>query len=151
MSVVDPGKDSSDVLSLEEKRLLRRCDRRILPILFCLFVLSFLGEPSADICYRMMILSANRSDRVNIGNAKIQGLEEDLHMKNNDYNVALFVAFIPLVGFSICQGQSITVTIPLGRSVCSAHVLVLSFMQIATCLQGNTGPSMSQEESSPLV
>jgi len=32
-------------------------------------------------------------DRTNIGNARLAGLEEDLHMKGLDYNVALAVFF----------------------------------------------------------
>lgn len=100
-SMVDYGEVSSNKLSLEERRLLWKCDWHILPILFCLLVLSFLGEPSAVIFYGRTFMLANFSDRVNIGNAKIQGLEEDLHLKNNDYNVALLVLFIPLVGFLV--------------------------------------------------
>ncbi|KAL8822637.1 MAG: hypothetical protein Q9191_006628, partial [Dirinaria sp. TL-2023a] len=96
-SVEDHGEASSTELSLDEKRLLWKCDRHVLPILFCLLVLNFLGEPSAVIFFERTFLSTNCSDRVNIGNAKIQGLEEDLHLKNNDYNVALFVLFIPLI------------------------------------------------------
>ena len=96
-SVVDNEGASTNRLSLDEKRLLWKCDLRILPILFCSLVMSFLGELSDDVHCWKMPLSANRTDRVNIGNAKIQGLEEDLHLKNHDYNVALFVLFIPLV------------------------------------------------------
>lgn len=42
-------------------------------------------------------------DRVNIGNAKIQGLEADLHMnpKSNQFNVALVVIFIGLVSLEV--------------------------------------------------
>jgi hypothetical protein len=35
------------------------------------------------------------------GNAKIQGLEADLDMQGNDYNVALFVFFVPYILFEI--------------------------------------------------
>lgn len=34
------------------------------------------------------------SGRINIGNARIQGLEEDLNMTGSDYNIALFTFFI---------------------------------------------------------
>lgn len=36
-----------------------------------------------------------------LGNAKIQGLEKDLKMKGNDYNIALFVFFIPYILFEV--------------------------------------------------
>ncbi|RFU35367.1 hypothetical protein B7463_g954, partial [Scytalidium lignicola] len=61
-----------------EKRLLWKMDLHIVPPLFVLFLMAFL-------------------DRVNIGNAKIQGLTEDLHMKGQQYNIALFIFFIPYV------------------------------------------------------
>ncbi|TVY88517.1 putative transporter [Lachnellula willkommii] len=60
------------------KRLLRKCDLHVVPPLFVLFLLAFL-------------------DRTNIGNARIQGLEASLDMKGSDYNIALFVFFIPYI------------------------------------------------------
>lgn len=41
------------------------------------------------------------SRRINIGNARIQGLEADLGMKGNDYNIALFLFFIPYIAFEV--------------------------------------------------
>ncbi|KAI4134025.1 MAG: hypothetical protein LQ347_001865 [Umbilicaria vellea] len=73
------------------KKLRRKCDLHVLPTISLLYLLAFI-------------------DRVNIGNARIQGLEEDLKMKGHDYNVALFVFFIPYILFeiprvvTICQG-----------------------------------------------
>lgn len=60
-----------------EKKLLRKVDLRILPPLTVLFLLAFL-------------------DRTNIGNAKIQGMTAELKMGGHDYNIALFVFFIPV-------------------------------------------------------
>lgn len=54
----------------QTKRLLRRCDKYLLPFLALLYLLSFL-------------------DRTNIGNARLAGLEEDLKMTGKwDYNVS---------------------------------------------------------------
>jgi fucose permease len=61
-----------------EKRLLWKLDIHVVPILMFLFLLAFL-------------------DRINIGNARLQGLEKDLNMKNRDYNLALFIFFIPYI------------------------------------------------------
>lgn len=36
-------------------------------------------------------------DRANIGNAKIEGLLEDLHMDGIQYNIALSLFFVPYV------------------------------------------------------
>jgi fucose permease len=67
---------------IAEKKLLRKCDLHVLPPLTILFLMAFL-------------------DRTNIGNAKIQGLTEDLHMQAQDYNIALFVFFIPYILFEV--------------------------------------------------
>lgn len=61
-----------------EKRLLWKLDIHVVPILMLLFLLAFL-------------------DRINIGNARLQGLEKDLNMKGHDYNIALLIFFIPYV------------------------------------------------------
>lgn len=52
---------------LDEKRLLLKTDLHVVPILFLLFLCAFI-------------------DRINIGNARIQGLEKDLNMKGSDYS-----------------------------------------------------------------
>lgn len=51
------------------KRLVRKIDLNLLPVLSILYLLSFL-------------------DRSNIGNARLAGLEKDLHMTGLDYNVS---------------------------------------------------------------
>ena len=61
-----------------ERSLVWKCDRHVLPIISLLFMLAFV-------------------DRVNIGNARIQGLEEDLEMAGNDFNIALFIFFLPYI------------------------------------------------------
>jgi len=38
-----------------------------------------------------------------IGNARIQGLENDLGMSGNDYNIALFIFFVPYI---LCEVPS---------------------------------------------
>ncbi len=57
-----------------ESRLLRKCDIHVIPILFVIYLISFL-------------------DRINIGNARIEGLERDLRMRGTNYNVALLIFF----------------------------------------------------------
>ncbi|KAI9840137.1 MAG: hypothetical protein M1837_001898 [Sclerophora amabilis] len=85
-TVIQAGDDSDDSLSAvdlaAEKRLVWKCDLHVVPPLFILFLLAFL-------------------DRVNIGNAKIQGLEKELNMTGNDYNIALLVFFVPYILFEV--------------------------------------------------
>lgn len=69
--------------SLHEEKLLKwKCDVQVIPILFVLFLLAFI-------------------DRINIGNARLQGLEEDLNMVGHQYNIALFVFFPPYILFEV--------------------------------------------------
>ena len=65
-----------------EKALVRKCDLHVIPMIAILYMLAFI-------------------DRINIGNARIQGLEKDLHMKGHDYNIALFIFFIPYIIFEV--------------------------------------------------
>lgn len=53
---------------VEERRIVRKIDWRILPLLILLYTLTFL-------------------DRVNIGNARLWNLEKDLGMTGNQYNL----------------------------------------------------------------
>ncbi|KMU78893.1 hypothetical protein CISG_07410 [Coccidioides immitis RMSCC 3703] len=81
--VIDDANSKETVSEVEfdpaaEKALLWKCDIWVVPILFLLFLLSFI-------------------DRINIGNARLQGLERDLNMEGHDYNIALFIFFIPYI------------------------------------------------------
>lgn len=67
-----PEEDFSDI---DEQKLRRRIDYRILPLFSVLYLLSFL-------------------DRTNIGNAKIEGLPEDLGLVGNQFNMALLIFFV---------------------------------------------------------
>lgn len=70
-----PGSEASDsyIDPVAEKRLLRKLDLTIYPTFFVIYMMSFL-------------------DRINISNARIQGMVEDLELTGNRFNVALFVS-----------------------------------------------------------
>lgn len=65
-----------DIDAVAERKLLRKIDVRLIPILWFLFMLAFL-------------------DRTNIGNARILGMEDDLKMTGNSYSIALFIFVSP--------------------------------------------------------
>lgn len=65
--------DTADLDVRAERRLLRKIDFHVYPILFVIYMLSFL-------------------DRINISNARIQGLDVDLDLSGNRFNIALFVS-----------------------------------------------------------
>jgi len=65
---------------LDIKKILWKIDRRLIPMLTLLYLLSFL-------------------DRGNIGNAKIEGLSEDLGLTGAQYNWCLTAFFFPYCFF----------------------------------------------------
>lgn len=67
---------------LDIKKIQKKIDWRLIPMLTLLYLLSNL-------------------DRGNIGNAKIEGLTEDLNMTGNDYNIALTVFFFTYAAFEV--------------------------------------------------
>jgi hypothetical protein len=60
------------------RRLLIKCDLRLIPILGCLYLVSFL-------------------DRSNIANARLFKLEASLHMPSNGFNTCLWIFYLPFV------------------------------------------------------
>ncbi|KAF8624703.1 hypothetical protein AX17_007034 [Amanita inopinata Kibby_2008] len=88
--VLDFGGDSTlppppTLTPEQERKLWRKVDLRLLPILSIMYLMSFL-------------------DRGNIGNAKLQGLVTQLHLDGNKYNIALTMYFIPYCIFE-CLGN----------------------------------------------
>lgn len=59
----------------DERKLVRKLDAHIIPLVMVLYLFSFL-------------------DRVNIGNARLYGLEEDLGLSSNQFQVAVSLLFV---------------------------------------------------------
>jgi len=70
--VTSPAVTAASFAHLDEKRILRKMDLRLLFMLALLYLLAFL-------------------DRGNIGNAKIEGLQGDLYPTGPQYNWTLTV------------------------------------------------------------
>ncbi|PCH41172.1 MFS general substrate transporter [Wolfiporia cocos MD-104 SS10] len=71
---------------IDEKKVVRKIDLRVIPVLCVLYLLAFL-------------------DRVNIANAATFGLKSDLKLVGDQYNTALVIFFIPYV---LCEIPSNT-------------------------------------------
>jgi hypothetical protein len=61
-----------------DKGVTRKCDLHIIPWLFLIWLLAFI-------------------DRSNIGNAKIDGLVDDLNLGGTKFNTALVVFYVPYI------------------------------------------------------
>ncbi|KAG7445412.1 MFS general substrate transporter [Guyanagaster necrorhizus] len=65
-----------------ERRLVRKLDARLMPLIFFLYVF-------------------NAIDRSNLGNAKTDGLDTDLKFKGNDYSIMLSVFYVPFCTLTV--------------------------------------------------
>ncbi|OBT68516.1 hypothetical protein VE03_02875 [Pseudogymnoascus sp. 23342-1-I1] len=65
-----------------ERALVRKVDMHIIPLIILLYLFSFL-------------------DRVNIGNARLYGMEEDLNLKGNQYQIAVSILFVTYCGLEV--------------------------------------------------
>ncbi|KAL9612470.1 MAG: hypothetical protein Q9167_002942 [Letrouitia subvulpina] len=79
--------------SINEKSLIRKLDRKLLPAVTILYLLSFL-------------------DRSNVGNARIEGLTKDLHMTGNQYLTGLTIYFVGYVLFEVPSNVVLKCTSP---------------------------------------
>ena len=73
-----------------ERALCRKFDFRLLPVLALMYLF-------------------NALDKGNLGNAKTDGLEKDLHFKSNQYNIILSVFYVPYV---LCAPPLASVSLP---------------------------------------
>ncbi|KAG9237417.1 major facilitator superfamily domain-containing protein [Amylocarpus encephaloides] len=124
--VVDAGiaeKTSSDEESssrewtdLDEKRIRRKIDWRLIPTVFILYLMCFI-------------------DRANIGNARIQGLQKDLHLAGYRFNWALTIFYISYIGAEI--PSNIILKIVGGRFYLPSLVIAFGLISMCTAFVTN--------------
>ncbi|KAJ5756803.1 hypothetical protein N7533_006346 [Penicillium manginii] len=83
----------SEGTGINEKKLLRKLDYRLLPPLILLYLLSFL-------------------DRSNVGNARLEGMTDDIKMSGDQYLTGLTLYFIGYVLFEIPANVVLKMTTP---------------------------------------
>ncbi|KAL1632421.1 hypothetical protein SLS56_003663 [Neofusicoccum ribis] len=83
----------SDFSPEEEKKLVRKIDLFLMPTIWLMYLLSYM-------------------DRTNIGNAKIAGMMDDLHLTSSEYSVSLVVFFISYVVFEVPSNLILSRTRP---------------------------------------
>lgn len=87
-----------------------------------------------SVCIRFLIPlnnSALMKDSANIGNAKIEGLEDTLNMTGTDYNVALMVFFVPYV---LCEVPSNMILAKFKRPSYYMGILILCWGTVMTLM-----------------
>ncbi|KAH8106174.1 MFS transporter-like protein [Cristinia sonorae] len=111
---VELARDPEELVQIQERKLLAKIDFRVVPLLCILYLCAFL-------------------DRVNIANAALFGLKEDLKLGGTEYNTALVIFFVPYVLFEIPSNAWMKRFKP--------HVWLSGCMfmfGLVTCLQGFT-------------
>ncbi|GFZ47584.1 hypothetical protein JCM24511_05328 [Saitozyma sp. JCM 24511] len=68
--------------TLEERALVRKIDRRLLPMLWVMYIFNYI-------------------DRTNIGNAKTGGMQADLKLTSSDYSLVLSIFFIGCMSIGV--------------------------------------------------
>ncbi|KAI2602591.1 MFS general substrate transporter [Hypoxylon sp. NC1633] len=79
---VDVGATADPTFGVDEKKLMRKLDAHIIPLVMLLYTFSFL-------------------DRVNIGNARLYKMETDLGLVGNQFQVAVSIFFVTYLLFEV--------------------------------------------------
>ena len=77
-------------IQVNERRVLTKIDLRVVPVLCVLYLLAFLDRYVSRTILRTLALIP-RVDRVNIANAALFGLKQDLKLGGTEYNTALVI------------------------------------------------------------
>lgn len=108
-----------DVSGVDERKLIRKIDWRLVPWLSFLFLLSFL-------------------DRTAVGNARLYGMEADLRITDQQYLIALTVFYFPYAVFEVPSN----VVLKKLRPSRWLSILMLAWGVVMTCqglVQNNAG------------
>jgi hypothetical protein len=76
---VQPGVRPEDPMSVEERRLVHKLDRRILPIACLMYLFACQYDISHFLPWSLQLIATTSDlDRTNLGNARLQGLAKDV-------------------------------------------------------------------------
>ncbi|KAK0463317.1 major facilitator superfamily domain-containing protein [Armillaria novae-zelandiae] len=84
-----------------ERRLVRKLDARLMPLIFCLYIF----KRHQPVKFRRVFDEYAMFEFSDIwippGNAKTDGLEDDLHFRENDYSIMLSVFYVPFCTLTV--------------------------------------------------
>jgi hypothetical protein len=101
-----PTRAASDIELVEdgeainEKRLLRKLDLRLLPAVSILYLLSFLDRSNGVFLFNASSYTVSDAPDI-VANARLEGLADDLGMTGNQYLTGLTLYFIGYVIFEV--------------------------------------------------
>lgn len=89
---MDLSPDFPSIDEEAEKKLIRKMDMYILPFVVLLYLFSFLDRGMLP--GYLVQTTADMRRQVNIGNARLYGLEEDLGLVGDQYQIAVSIFFV---------------------------------------------------------
>lgn len=90
--MASPGPSVGEIDSRKERALIWKMDLHILPFVVLLYLFSFLDRGMLNIAGYIGLLVDELA--VNIGNGRLYGLEEDLGLVGNQYQIAVSILFV---------------------------------------------------------
>ncbi|KAL2784653.1 major facilitator superfamily domain-containing protein [Aspergillus keveii] len=116
---LDAAQSATSFDEVEEKRIIRKIDWHIVPVLGVLYLMSFI-------------------DRSNIGNAKIAGMDEDLDLDGMRYNTAVTVFFVTYSLFEVPSNIMLKLWRPSVwiAVICFSWGLVMTLMGLVNSYEG---------------
>lgn len=92
--------ESNGSLQVREKALVRKIDLFLLPTIWLMYLLSYVDRTKSvllsPLSPQMALLTGD-----SIGNARIAGMQHDLHLSSGQYSISLIVFFISYVIFEV--------------------------------------------------
>jgi hypothetical protein len=116
---------------IDERKLMRKIDIRLLPVLCILYLLAFLDRYVQTSSWECCFLTHHS---VNISNAAIFGLKEDLSLGGVEYNTALTIFFVPYI--SIVSNTSVIIVYITDINCQSAKFLPISYSSVSSLIYG---------------
>lgn len=75
----------------EEKALVRKIDKRLLPMLWIMYVMNYIDRTNIGVCHVYSIMTRNATDGQN---AKVGGMQADLKLTSSQYSLVLSIFFV---------------------------------------------------------
>jgi hypothetical protein len=85
---------------IETRKILRKVDKRLLPVLTLLYLLSFLDRGNSSYFHKTRYLSYSTDTKI-VGNARTLGMQRDLQLSNTQWNMCLTIFFFPYAAFEV--------------------------------------------------
>ena len=99
---------SAQQYSAREKKLLRKIDFRLMPMLFVIIVLKWISPPPIPRPCRLLTVSFSYLDRNALANARVLDIDQGLELSGADFNTAVSVFFIGYITLQIPSNLILT-------------------------------------------